>query len=68
MKRTFDEFQKGQPAQEEEKKQEESLPTYGESGKRKRMEEQRIGDFIVKGLNAIHFKLVSTAADIEDES
>ena len=41
---------------------------YGLEGKRRKIDAQRIGDFIVKGLEAVHFKIVRDTAEVEDES
>ena len=41
---------------------------YGLEGKRRRVDEQRIGDFIVKGLDSVHFKIVSDQSEVSDET
>ena len=41
---------------------------YGVNQKRRKVEEQRIGEFISKGLNAIHFKIVTDSSEVEDET
>ena len=41
---------------------------YGIEAKRRRIDEQRIGDFIVKGLDSVHFKIVSEASEVNEET
>lgn len=41
---------------------------YGLEAKRRKIEQQRIGDFIVKGLEAVHFKIVDNQSEVEDDS
>ena len=54
-------------AQQEESKDSTAL-LYGIEAKRRRIDGQRIGDFIVKGLESVHFKIVSEASEINDEN
>ena len=35
--------------------------------KRRKLDTQRIGDFIVKGLDAVHFRIVSDVSQITEE-
>ena len=54
MKRSFGDMVGGQKAEEAA----EVEPTlYGESYKKKKLEEQVVGDFIVKALDSVHFKI-----------
>ena len=40
---------------------------YGVEAKRRKIEVQRVGDFIVKGLDAIHFKIVSDVSEVDND-
>lgn len=61
MKRTFAEANLGTSIQN-------NAALYGPEQKRKKLESQRIGDFIVNALDAFHFKIVSNITDIDDQN
>ena len=69
MKRTFGEFSQSQANGNENQQQDQLLGgLYGLEAKRRKIDQQRIGDFIVKGLEAVHFKIVDNQAEVEDDS
>ena len=66
MKRTFSQMTKDPEANQ---KAEASKVLYGAEEKRKKLDTQKIGDFIVNARDAIHFKIVSTSEEVNaDES
>lgn len=69
MKRTFDQTTKDQPNPDEEGKDDglSGKTLYGIDGKRRKLSTQRLGDFIVKAKDAVHFKIVSSVEQIDSE-
>ena len=66
MKRTFSQITKDPEANQN---GEASKVLYGTEEKRKKLNTQKIGDFIVNARDAIHFKIVSTSEEVSaDES
>ena len=57
MKRTFEEMTEGQEENQVLEKAEVEPILYGPSWKRRKMDEQLVGDYIVKALDSVHFKI-----------
>jgi hypothetical protein len=60
MKRSFGDMMGGQA--EEMANQEVEPILYGPPMKKKKLEDQGVGDFIVKGLDSVHFKIITDIA------